>query len=264
MPEACWAPPHTLPQSGGRSTHQSSSTTRTSTKNVFLLTRFLNVSANGENFSYVEDALRKAPCSGAGARGVSGGLPSPSPRLLCRRCGREAAAAGTQGTGRHGTRAGGSAAKRDSAQGPDSSQPPPLLPAELSPPHRPGLPGSVQPGVPVGLPETPRAASLSSGRERWSQTTCPNPDLGNVCGPWGLSPLLACSHHLPTLQALEERLLWPHAALRHPPPPAPPGVTVSAVLLCSPSTPPPASSLTPSCLLPRDPGVLRKEPPAGV
>lgn len=167
------------------------------------------------------------------------GLPSPSPCLLCRRCGREAAAAGTQGTGRHGTRAGGSAAKRDSAQGPDSSQPPPLLPAELSPPHRPGLPGSVQPGVPVGLPETPRAASLSSGRERWSQTTCPNPDLGNVCGPWGLSPLLTCSHHLPTLQALEERLLWPHAALRHPPPPAPPGVTVSAVLLCSPSTYPP-------------------------
>lgn len=185
MPEACWAPPHMLPQSGGRSTHQSSSTTRTSTKNVFLLTRFLNVSANGENFSYVEDALRKAPCSGAGARGVSGGLPSPSPRLLCRRCGREAAAAGTQGTGRHGTRAGGSAAKRDSAQGPDSSQPPPLLPAELSPPHRPGLPGSVQPGVPVGLPETPRAASLSSGRKRWSQTTCPNPRPRERVRPMG-------------------------------------------------------------------------------
>lgn len=52
-----------LPQSGGRSTHQSSSTTRTSTKNVFLLTRFLNVSANGENFSYVEDELKKPPCS---------------------------------------------------------------------------------------------------------------------------------------------------------------------------------------------------------
>lgn len=51
MPAACWAPPPSTPR-GGR-THQSSSTTRTSTKNVFLLTRFLNVSAKGENFSYV-------------------------------------------------------------------------------------------------------------------------------------------------------------------------------------------------------------------
>lgn len=41
------------------STHQSSSTTRTSTKNVFLLTRFLNVSAKGENFSYVGHRLKK-------------------------------------------------------------------------------------------------------------------------------------------------------------------------------------------------------------
>lgn len=44
----------------GRSTHQSSSTTRTSTKNVFLLTRFLKVSAKGENFSYVKCRLGKA------------------------------------------------------------------------------------------------------------------------------------------------------------------------------------------------------------
>lgn len=43
------------------STHQSSSTTRTSTKKVFLLTRFLNVSAKGENFSYVGHGLRKQP-----------------------------------------------------------------------------------------------------------------------------------------------------------------------------------------------------------
>lgn len=43
-------------------THQSSSTTRTSTKNVFLLTRFLNVSAKGENFSYVERRLKKQTC----------------------------------------------------------------------------------------------------------------------------------------------------------------------------------------------------------
>lgn len=42
----------------GHGTHQSSSTTRTSTKNVFLLTRFLNVSAKGENFSYVKCGLR--------------------------------------------------------------------------------------------------------------------------------------------------------------------------------------------------------------
>jgi hypothetical protein len=44
-----------------RSTHQSSSTTRTNTKNVFLLTRFLNVSAKGENFSYVAHGLKKQP-----------------------------------------------------------------------------------------------------------------------------------------------------------------------------------------------------------
>lgn len=50
----------------GTSTHHSSSTTRTSTKNVFLLTRFLNVSAKGENFSYVECRLRKAILQQAG------------------------------------------------------------------------------------------------------------------------------------------------------------------------------------------------------
>ncbi len=48
--------------SGGL-THQSSSTTRTSTKNVFLLTRFLKVSAKGENFSYVECGLKTQPFS---------------------------------------------------------------------------------------------------------------------------------------------------------------------------------------------------------
>lgn len=50
----------------GRSTHQSSSTTRTSTKNVFLLTRFLKVSAKGENFSYVKRRLGKAILMWAG------------------------------------------------------------------------------------------------------------------------------------------------------------------------------------------------------
>lgn len=43
----------------GPSTHHSSSTTRTSTKNVFLLTRFLNLSAEEENFSYVKRGLKK-------------------------------------------------------------------------------------------------------------------------------------------------------------------------------------------------------------
>lgn len=49
-------------QHAPRGAHQSSSTTRTSTKNVFLLTRFLNVSAKGENFSYVEHRLKKQTC----------------------------------------------------------------------------------------------------------------------------------------------------------------------------------------------------------
>lgn len=58
------------------STHQSSSTTRTSTKNVFLLTRFLKVSEKGENFSYV-NALRKQPVSQAGMGGCEGQPPPP-------------------------------------------------------------------------------------------------------------------------------------------------------------------------------------------
>lgn len=57
----------------GGSTHQSSSTTRTRTKKVFLLTRFLNVSAKGENFSYVERVLKKQPFPhGWGQEDVSG------------------------------------------------------------------------------------------------------------------------------------------------------------------------------------------------
>lgn len=92
MPRACRAPPppgHLM----GTSTHQSSSTTRTSTKNVFLLTRFLNVSAKGENFSYVECGLRKAILTQAGMGGGEGYLlPAAIYRALrtCRSPGREA------------------------------------------------------------------------------------------------------------------------------------------------------------------------------
>lgn len=65
------------PEGGG--THQSSSTTRTSTKNVFLLTRFLNVSVKGENFSYVEHGLKKQPFSqGWDERARVGGPPLPA------------------------------------------------------------------------------------------------------------------------------------------------------------------------------------------
>lgn len=63
----------------GGSTHQSSSTTRTSTKNVFLLTRFLNVSAKGENFSYVEQGVKEtALLARAETEMGAGGLPSSS------------------------------------------------------------------------------------------------------------------------------------------------------------------------------------------
>lgn len=41
-----------------KATHHSSSTTRTSTKKVFLLTRFLNVSGKWQNFSYVGCKLK--------------------------------------------------------------------------------------------------------------------------------------------------------------------------------------------------------------
>lgn len=40
-------------------THHSSSTTLTRTKKVFLLTRFLNVSGQWQNFSYVGDQLKE-------------------------------------------------------------------------------------------------------------------------------------------------------------------------------------------------------------
>lgn len=70
-PPASWHLP-------GRRTHQSSSTTRTSTKNVFLLTRFLNVSAKGENFSYVECGLKKGVLTQAGVVWWGRGLPAPS------------------------------------------------------------------------------------------------------------------------------------------------------------------------------------------
>lgn len=65
---------------GEPSTHHSSSTTRTSTKNVFLLTRFLNVSAKGENFSYVERRLKKRLFSHGGT-----GCSSHLLRLPCAR-----------------------------------------------------------------------------------------------------------------------------------------------------------------------------------
>lgn len=94
MPQACRAPPPQPPcHLMGTSTHQSSSTTRTSTKNVFLLTRFLNVSAKGENFSYVECGLRKAILTQAGMGGGEGYLlPAAVYRALrtCRSPGREA------------------------------------------------------------------------------------------------------------------------------------------------------------------------------
>lgn len=76
--EAC-APTPTARPPVGRRTHQSSSTTRTSTKNVFLLTRFLNVSAKGENFSYVEPELKKQLSSRAGVGIWGEGYPPPDP-----------------------------------------------------------------------------------------------------------------------------------------------------------------------------------------
>lgn len=158
---------------------------------------------------------------------------SQPPLTGARKPGGEAATSSSEGTGGHSTCAGGRAATWDSAQTPDSSQPPPS-PACRTVPTAPPRPGSVQPEVPVRLPETPRAASLSSGRERWSQTTCPNLDPGYVCSPEEScsSPDMR-SHRLPTLQRPPEG----HLLLPHLPPPAPPGATVSAVLLCSPSTP---------------------------
>lgn len=66
----------------GQSTHHSSSTTRTSTKNVFLLTRFLNVSAKGENFSYVERGLKKQLFSHGGTWDMSGRAALASSHLL--------------------------------------------------------------------------------------------------------------------------------------------------------------------------------------
>lgn len=61
------------PGTTGQGTYHSSSTTRTSTKNVFLLTRFLNVSAKGENFSYVKCGLRSI------RQGLHGMLPLRPP-----------------------------------------------------------------------------------------------------------------------------------------------------------------------------------------
>lgn len=78
--EGCFATANAIPKLGSRpprappparfgregSTHQSSSTTLTSRKKVFLLTRFLNVSRQWQNFSYVERESQGAVTAQAG------------------------------------------------------------------------------------------------------------------------------------------------------------------------------------------------------